>query len=392
MEIRKAVNGINCLGVAAVLNDVGVVQLRRKEFEIALRCFDDTMEVWRAQLEDGHEFIGETLVNMGELNGAKMDFAAAVENYVEAIDIFKDKRGATDISVAYVYTKLGETLVRLEEYNNAVEAYQQCLSIRTLALGTESLQVASVNSDLGSVYHILGQHEKAKECLEESLRVMKDKVRVSDDKIAGTQFTLGKVLMKLKLRDEAFAHFKDALQLRKKRHGDEDLLAANVLGEMGHIYDGRRDYEKALSCYNECLRVRQMHMGNCESVGDMFLKIGNIDQILEDGESAVDNFSSALGIYKSVLGEESPAVAKVLNSLGVIYGRSSEMTYFASFYDQIKPRPCPFSLVPLFFINSCTDGHRCTERPSHGPQVLQRGSSTPEVELWRRQHEGRWQP
>ena len=149
---------------------------------------------------------------------------------------------------------------------------------------------------------------------------MKDKVRVSDDKLADTQYTLGTVLMKLKRRDEAFEHFQDALELRKKRYGDEDLLVANVLGEMGSIYDSRREYQKALSCYNECLRVRQMHLGNVESVGDMFLKIGNIDTSLEDNESALENFSSALGIYKSVLGEESPGVAKVFNSMGTIYG------------------------------------------------------------------------
>ena len=58
-----------------------------------------------------------------------------------------------------------------------------------------------------------------------------------------------------------------------------------------------------------------------------FLKIGNIDQMLGENESALENFSSALGIYKSVLGEESPGVAKVLNSLGVIYGKSCEYNF-----------------------------------------------------------------
>lgn len=334
MAIRKELSGRDSLGVAAVLNDVGVIQLKRRECEIASHCFNDALEMVRDSLEDANEFVGVTLANLGELNLVKKDFAAAVENFVEAIDIFKVTRGPTDSSVSFAYSKLGEALMSLEEYNNAVEAYQQCISIRTLTLGADSIQVASVNSDLGAVYLTLGQLDRAKVCLSESLSVMKEKVRISDDKLADTKYTYGKVLVRLKLRDEALLQFQEALATRTKKFGDDDLLVGHVHGELGDIYETKRNFEEALQHYNECLRIRQNHLGNCELVADMFHRIGSIEQMREDLDSALENFATALDIYRSVLGNESAAVAKTLNNLGLIYDTQRDLRKAMSYHKE----------------------------------------------------------
>ena len=47
LRIRKKLKGKDSLGVAAVINDVGVIQLRRGNTDIAKNCFLEAIRIWK---------------------------------------------------------------------------------------------------------------------------------------------------------------------------------------------------------------------------------------------------------------------------------------------------------------------------------------------------------
>merc|ERR1712048_1406965 len=132
MRIRKKGQGKDSSGGASVINDAGVIHLRRGNNEIAKSCFLEALRIWELHLESNHDYIGETLVNLGEIEQCDGNYNRAIIKLVEALRIFETNRGANHLSVAFVSSKLGKCYHCNEDFDEAILAFEKTLSIRSL--------------------------------------------------------------------------------------------------------------------------------------------------------------------------------------------------------------------------------------------------------------------
>lgn len=260
-RIRKKVEGPDSISVAAVINDVGVIQLRKGQYEIAQKCFLEALRIWELQLGDDNDKLAETLVNLGDIEYATSNFNGAIDNLLtKAQNIFQIRFGTDHVSMALVHLKLGRCHKQKHVFDDALASFEKALSIRTTEFGFETLPVAEIYTDIGSVYLETGDLSKARNFLGESLNIMRSKVPHAI-LTAETLHLLGKVMKNMNYNDEALAYFQDALEIRRRPVDIDDIGVADVLSEIGSIYEHSKNYEQSLELHKKALRIREDILG-----------------------------------------------------------------------------------------------------------------------------------
>lgn len=318
LRIRKDIFGDDSVEVGAIINDVGVIQLRREQNETARNCFLEAERIWRSHKLDHPNNLAETLVNLGEIYHTDKKYGLAIDTFNEALMIFESVHDNTHLSIAHVQFKLGKALRELNNYDDAVACFERALSIRSNQLGSDSMLVAEVLKDLGALCLILGDLMQAREYLSEALNTMKSK-NPNGLATADTYFHVGKVMVKMKYKDEAFEAFSTALKIKRKRLEEDDLGIANTLAEMGLIEEERHQWKKSLNYYIQSLEIRQGLLGDHEVVADNHFSIGVIYQSTRKYHKALSSYGSALVVYQKTLGDDHITCAKTMNNIGIVY-------------------------------------------------------------------------
>lgn len=318
LQIRKKTFGDDSTEVAAIINDVGVIQLRRGRNDVARNCFLEAQRVWKEQGAQHKEYLGETLVNLGEIHHLEREYDDAITNFNEAIEIFESLYGSTHLSIAVVQYKLGKSLKERHEYDMAMTAFERALSIRSNELGDQNMLVAEVLKDLGALCLILGDLMRARTYIGEALDTMKSK-KPNGLATAEAYYQMGKVMMKMKYEDEAFEAFSSALKIKRRRLEEDDLEVADMLNEMGHIYEDRHQWQNSVESFVQSLKIREQLLGVHELVAECHFSIGAVHQAIRKYHKALSNYGSALVIYQKALGDDHIACAKTMNNIGIVY-------------------------------------------------------------------------
>ncbi len=316
--MRKKLFGEDSTEVAAIINDVGVIQLRRSQVDIAQNCFLESQRIWTLRGDEGKEHFGETLVNLGEIDHLQERYNEAIHHFREALNIFEAAHDKAHLSVALVLHKLGRAYKEKGDYDDANGTLEKALSMRTEILGDGHVLVAEVLKDIGDLCLILGDLLKAREYLGESLKTMKSHSPMSIN-TADAYLSMGKVMVKMKYKDEAFDAFNTALRIKRKRLEEDDISVAYILSEMGLIHEDRKQWQSSLDMYGQALKIRETKSGQDELVADSYFAIGAVQQTVRKHDKALASYGSALVLYQKVLGDDHLTCAKTMNNIGIVY-------------------------------------------------------------------------
>ena len=111
-----------------------------------------------------------------------------------------------------------------------------------------------------------------------------------------------------------------ALALLSETPGEDPILEANILDDLGYAYSKQEDFKKGLECQTQALKIRQQLFG--EQHPDTALSIFNVGKTygeLGDFKKALDYQLRALEIQKKLLGEQHPDTAYSLSNAGCSY-------------------------------------------------------------------------
>ncbi|MBI4961738.1 MAG: tetratricopeptide repeat protein [Desulfomonile tiedjei] len=314
-------------GYAANLANIGNLKRHQHHSAEALKSLEDALAVYRELSDKKGE--ADILTNLGNVDAARGMQSAALEKFTMALKLhreIRDTRGAsTDLaSLGRLYLAKGDlqnAASNLEEaqklnkriYNprgdvailselamvhRAKKNSQAALSTLKAALElagqiNDSRAVASINLKLATVLEDSGEHNKALALLGETLATM----RQQEDRI-GELWALGSIgVIQAKLEDyeSALASLQQAAKLQQEL----DLSASQSRDldfHLGEIYEGFRDYERALEHYHKALAVSQ-NPGNDSGLGKIYDRIGNIYYQIEEYAKARDFLEDALRIH-----------------------------------------------------------------------------------------------
>jgi tetratricopeptide (TPR) repeat protein len=89
--------------------------------------------------------------------------------------------------------------------------------------------------------------------------------------------------------DEALSLLWDALRIRKLLN--DRIKVSETLKNIGNVHREKQEYELAIECYEECLRIRRSELGDDhEKVADALIAIGNVQSDLGNTDEAMRSY------------------------------------------------------------------------------------------------------
>ena len=155
-------------GVAATLNNLGIVYLYQQEYESAEPLFHEALQLFRKL---GHEGAAAScLSNLAAVHNGTGAYDVAEQSAREALEIF---RGAGDqLGIGAALTELGKIAMSKQEIECARSYFEESLAL-SRALG-ERVGIVALLQLLGELTISQNNYESARLFYEESLEIAKD--------------------------------------------------------------------------------------------------------------------------------------------------------------------------------------------------------------------------
>jgi tetratricopeptide (TPR) repeat protein len=325
LDLRKGIGDRR--GHAASLANIGNVLKHRNQIPEALQNLEQALEIYREVSDKKGQ--ADILTNLGNVHAASRSQPAALEKFSEALALHReihDIRGvATDLaSTGSLYLSRGDlenAAKYLEEaakvnkrLNNprgevailaelAMLQHARKNTARALSLLQQSLKLARSTDDARAVSSILlktsmvlrdaGNYEKALVFIREALGMMKQQ----GDR-TGELWALGEIgIIQAKAEDyeDALTNLHRALELRAEL-GLVGSQSREIDFYLGEIYEGFKDFERALEHYHKALAMAQVTVTD-KMLGQLYHRIGTIYYQIDDYSRAKEFFEDAVRIH-----------------------------------------------------------------------------------------------
>jgi CHAT domain-containing protein/outer membrane biosynthesis protein TonB/Tfp pilus assembly protein PilF len=271
-------------GEADVLTGLGNAEAARGAQAAALEKLSAALALHR-EIQDPRG-IAANLTSMGRLYLTKGDVQNASTSLEEAAKVsqrINDPRGELAISteLAMVNRAKGNSAQALTLLKNALEQARKLNDAR--AMSSIRLKTATVLEDTG-------QHDQALALLQKTLVDL----RRQDDRHGELWALSGIAVIQVKTEDyeKALANLHKALKLLADL-GLPASQSTDLHFYLGEIYEGFRDFERALDHYHKALTAAQVH-GTDNALARIYDRLGTIYYLTEDYPKAKDFLEDAL--------------------------------------------------------------------------------------------------
>jgi CHAT domain-containing protein/tetratricopeptide (TPR) repeat protein len=314
LETYRAVLGPETADVARVWHLVGRTRLRRNDSKGGKEANEHAVAIRRKVLPARHPDLARSLVNLGN---ALSDLKQARACYEEAIGILRASLGPDDPLIALGLNNLGLVQYALREYAAAKQSHEEALAIYRKALPKDHPDIAMSLDSLGIVQYALREYAAAKESHEEALAVRHKALPKDHPKIADSLENLGNVQHDLREYAAARKSYEEALTIRHKALPKDHPDIATSLSNLGNVQFALREYAAARKSYEEALTIRHKALPKDHTdIATSLNNLGTLQADLQEYAAAKQCLEEALAIYRKALPKGHPNIATSLNNLG----------------------------------------------------------------------------
>jgi tetratricopeptide (TPR) repeat protein len=278
---------------------------------------------------------------LGRIYAGQNDYDRAISLYQQAIEQYED-----DPAEAEVWNDLGDVYAALDRYPEALEAYRRAVKL-------DPDQADAWNS-IGDVYHILGDQEAA-------LKGYRQAVQIDPD-FSQAWNSLGGIYSSLERDDAAIEAYRRVIALEP----DYPWPYHNL----GLIYRRRKDYEQALTYYQQAVERHEADQDRAIS----WSNLGDLQVILGNREQAIKAYQWATTL--------DPAYAWPHHNLGKLHEAQGEQELAIGLYRQAIERHVDDEDRAVSW-HSLADLYRSLNRPEEAVsayrQVIALGAATAET-------------
>jgi sensor histidine kinase YesM len=249
---------------------------------------------------------------MGNLNQKINDNDKAINNYQEAIKIYKtqfDKTGE-----ASVLKSLANLYVKRSAHDKALAYFKESLQIFK-SIQDKSGEIKVLNN-MGIVYLYTGQYDKAISFLQESLLI---KEKIGDQKmITSAYINIANVFVQQRDFDKAIIYYDKAKNLCIK--SNNIAYIGVIYLNLGLVYMEKLNWDKAIK-YNQKAEEIFIKIKDHYNLSSVYGNMGQILQKKKDYKKSIDYYTQSLAIDK-----------QIKNKLGIAISTGN----IASMYNELK--------------------------------------------------------
>ncbi|CAM4803195.1 unnamed protein product [Rotaria magnacalcarata] len=138
-----------------------------------------------------------------------------------------------------------------------------------------------------------------------------------------------------KEKKKALAMFEKALEIRKKTLVDNDIRIANVMNNIGSIYNDWGEYSRALQYYNQALTIfENLKIENSSFKANVFKNIGIAYERQKQYKTALEYYTRVSKIYFQCLPVQHPYCAHIATQIAQLSEKILDSSIVCKYYCQ----------------------------------------------------------
>lgn len=217
VQISVETLGRDSPATAACISSKGNILSMKRKFIEAKKCYEEAATTYAMAFGKASPLVGLEMIHIGRSQELMNDFIGADNNYQKGIDIAKASLGADNVQVADALQHRASLAMRKLDFSSATPMLREAIRIR----GLKASATGKTDLALASLYHKLG----------DALAAQRD--------------------------PEAEAQFLQSVEVhRSVGKAVHDLMATDVLDDLGLHYIQFKHYSRARECFTEALEIR----------------------------------------------------------------------------------------------------------------------------------------
>ena len=323
-RIYKALNEKNgedpSCDVASALSCMGNVQNRRGELEDALRLFGEALFIYKSVSKRAREMggrsrlalqeVASTLKIMGMVHTKRGEFDNAMSCFQDALDVMRQnftEKGSGPV-VTSILSRIGGIFSKMGKMDEAMSHYHEAYDLATRTFGTtDHPEVAQILHYIGAVHQREGKLEEAMRCYKNSAKIYQTTLGRNDPTAATTLVCIGSLHYIEKNLDGAMNYYKEALRLNRSAYGTKHPDIIPTMKSIALIQAKKENFDAAIEMFTDVLNIKCAEVGHVHpEVAGAHKRIGNVHYQRGDLTNAGGEYRKALAIYQHSLGHEHP--------------------------------------------------------------------------------------
>jgi tetratricopeptide (TPR) repeat protein len=327
--------------VASTLIRMGSIYYKLGNRVEELRMYTEAKTVYCRAFGEHHSFVAGARKNIGMVLAERGEYEDAMTEFEKARQIYLAVNGNCEMSrdVASAISCMGNVKNRVGELDSALKLYMDAVriykSLQEEAEGPECLAVAvkDVSSTLkviGMVHAKMGELDTAMGFFTEAMTILKasgaDQTPIGRETTASVYTRMASIHVKQGDLDNAMEHYREAYELTVRNRGTtHHQEVAGILHYIGGVFHKRADYDEAMNCYQEAIRIYHSTIGpGNPTVAGTLVMVGSIHYKRRNLDSAMMFYREALRLNRDAYGLHHPDVAPILKSIGTILTKKGE--------------------------------------------------------------------
>lgn len=376
----------NCgeqIGVAAVLNMLGVIYQRQRQYQQAEASYQQAQEILEAQSENVYFILAAVLGNRAELYRDQGKWQEATDSYEHHLLQQREESDETALDNAVTLNNHALLLTNQSKYEEAEPLYQKALTTRQNVLGDDHPEVANSLNNIAGLYRLMGRHSDAEQAYQQALAIMEQHYGADHPSVAFTLNNLGELFRVQGKYEKAEEYLLKALKIREEP--PESPYRSHSLNSLGIVYMLQGRYAESEAFLRQALERQEHDLGDDHTdIAATLNNLGNCALHLGKIVEAEGYLKRSLVMKEKLIGKGHPDVAWSLNNLASLCQMQKKYSEAERLYGQAieiqEQLPDQQNLALAGTLTNLGELYRVQRKYNKAQQVFQKALSIYQME------------
>ena len=244
LELDRKIHGPRHPDISDDLINIGNIEFQRDDFAGAERDFRQAYQICVAWFGPDHKSVADSELYLSKalrMEG-KVDEAESLLRHGYAV-MSKQKKPTT--TLAMIVDELGKVAVKRNDLDEAEKQYRESIALFTTIHGKDHPSTLTIRGNLADLYTRKKDAKKADAMMREILAAYARRSTTEPLQLGIAHLRMGRALRLEGKNHEALAEITQGIQLVSSKSGEKSNWLAEAYGDLGAVYEALGDKAKA---------------------------------------------------------------------------------------------------------------------------------------------------